>query len=145
MAIMRFSTAAAHAMLDGTGGLVGYLNAGASAPNIKFYNGAMVATGDTALGAQVLLATLAFTDPIQAGVSANRAVVFAAITGANAVFDGTGTFAIVFNGNGDRAWACDVTLTAGTGAIKLGNTIFTNGLPVGLTESSISIPITIAT
>lgn len=145
MAIIRFSEAAAHAMLEGSGGLIGFLNTGAGNATIEFYNGTMVATGDTAIGAQTLLCTLDFSDPIEAGAAASRAVALDTITGANAVDDGTGTFAIVYNANGDRAWASDVGNLSSTAAIKLGNTTFTTGLPVGLTSATISIPVTITT
>lgn len=145
MAIMRFSDAAAHAMLDGTGGLIGFLNTGAGVAQINYYNGTMVATGDTAIGSQVLLATLDYSDPVEAGASATRKVVFDPITTENAVADGVATFAIVLNANGDRAWACDVGNLSSTAAIKLGNTTFTTGLPVGLTSAEIAIPATITT
>lgn len=145
MAIMRFSDAAAHAMLDGTGGLIGFLNTGAGVAQIKYYNGTMVATGDTAIGSQVLLATLDYSDPVEAGASATRKVVFDPITTENAVGDGVATFAIVLNANGDRAWACDVGNLSSTAAIKLGNTTFATGLPVGLTSAEIAIPATITT
>lgn len=145
MAIIRYSDAAAHAMLDGAGGLVGFLNTGAGAPTIAFYSGTMVATGDTAIGSQTLLVTLTFSDPIEAGAAASRTLTYDTITGANAVASGTGTFAIVFNGNGDRAWAADVGNLSSTASIKLGNTTFTSGLPVGLTAAATAIPVTITT
>jgi len=143
MAIVRYSDAAAHAMLDGAGGLVGFLNTGAGACEIEFYSGTMVATGDTAIGAQTLLCTVTCSDPVEAGAAASRSVTLDPITGANAVDDGVGTFAIFYNANGDRAFAVDVGNLSSSAVVKLGNTTFTTGLPVGITGWTISIPVTL--
>jgi len=141
MAITRYSNAAANAMLDS--GLIPYINSGAGAAEFEFYNGAILATGDTAITTQTLLATIVCSDPVEAGAAASREVAFDTITGANAVADGTGTFAILNNANGDRVAVYDVGNLSSTAAIKLGNTTFTTGLPSGLTGFTISVPVTL--
>ena len=83
MSTIRYSDAASNAMLDS--GLVAYINTGAGAPEIEYYNGTMPATGDTAITTQVLLATLPCSDPWEAGAAASRSVAADTITGANAV------------------------------------------------------------
>lgn len=141
MSITRYSDAAANAMFDG--GLVAYINSGASAPEINFYNGTMPATGDTAITSQTLLGTLPCSDPFEAGAAAGREVEFDAITGANAVANGTSTFLEILNGNGDRVLYCDVGSLSSTAAAKMANTTFTSGLPIAVTAAAISIPVTI--
>ena len=141
MSTIRYSDAASNAMLDI--GLVAFINSGAGAPEIEYYNGTMPATGDTAIGSQILLATLTCSDPWEAAAAASRSVAADAITGANAVADGSSTFAILLNGNGDRVLYADVGSLSSTAAAKLANTTFTSGLPIAITAASISIPVTI--
>jgi len=141
MAITRYSDAAANAMLDS--GLIPFINSGAGNAEFEFYNGTILATGETAITTQTLLATIACSDPVEAGAAASRVVNFDTITGANAVDDGTGTFAILNNANGDRVAVYDVGNLSSTAAIKLGNTTFTTGLPSGLTGFTISVPVTL--
>ena len=141
MSTIRYSDAASNAMLDT--GLVAYINTGASAPQIKFYNGTMPATGDTAIGSQILLATLTCSDPWEAAAAASRSVAADAITGANAVADGTATFAILLNGNGDRVALMDVGNLSSSAAIKMSSTAFVTGQPVSMTSLTISIPATL--
>lgn len=142
MSTTRYSDAAANAMLDS--GLVPYINTGASAPQIKFYNGTMPATGDTAITSQTLLGTLTCSDPVEAGAAASRAVDFDTITGANAVAGGTCTFLEILNGNGDRALYADVGNLSSSAAAKMSSTTFVNGQPISITAASISIPVTIS-
>lgn len=144
MGTIRYSDAAAGAMLDGSGGLIGFLNTGAGTATIEFYNLTMPTTGDTALGSQVLLATLTLSDPVEAGASASRAVTLDTITGANAVADGTGTFAILYNANGDRAALVDVGNLTSSAVIKLSSTSFYSGQAVNLSAATISIPTTLS-
>lgn len=141
MSTIRYSDAAANAKLDI--GLVPYINTGASAPQIKFYNGTMPATGDTAITSQILLATLTCSDPWEAGAAASRSVASDAITGANAVADGTMTFAILLNGNGDRVALMDVGNLSSSAAIKMSSTAAVTGQPVSITALTISIPTTL--
>lgn len=141
MATIRYSDAACNAMLDS--GLVAYINTGASAPEIKFYNGTMPATGDTAIGSQVLLATLTCSDPWEAGAAASRAVEADTITGANAVATGTATWGVLLNGNGDRVMLFDVGSLSSSAACKMSSTSFVSGQPVSLTAFEISIPATL--
>jgi succinate dehydrogenase/fumarate reductase cytochrome b subunit len=138
MSTIRYSDAASNAMLDT--GLVDYINTGAGAPEIEFYNSTMPATGDTAIAAQVLLATLTCSDPWEAGAAASRSVAADTITGANAVADGTATFAILYNGNGDRVALMDVGNLSSSAAIKMSSTAFVTGQPVSLTSLTISVP-----
>ena len=129
-------------MLDS--GLIPYINDGAGNAEFEFYNGTILATGDTAITTQTLLATIACSDPVEAAAAASRSVDFDTITGANAVANGTGTFAILKNANGDRVAVYDVGNLSSSAAIKLGNTTFTAGLPAGLTGFSISVPVTLS-
>jgi hypothetical protein len=142
MAIVRYSDAAAAAMLDGPG-LIPYINAGTGNATIKFYTGTVPATGDTALGSQTLLATLTCADPVEAGAAASRTVTFDTITGANAVANGTSTFAIIENPDVDRVAVVDVGNTSSTATIKLTSTAFVSGQPAGLTALTVSIPVTL--
>lgn len=138
MSTIRYSDAAANAMLDS--GLVPYINTGAGTPEIEFYNGTMPTTGDTAIGSQVLLATLTCSDPWEAGAAASREVAADTITGANAVASGTATWGVLLNGNGDRVCLFDVGGLSSSAAVKMSSTAFVSGQPVSLTALTISIP-----
>ena len=67
MATIRPSLAVRNAQLDAINTLT---NAGAGAGTIKIYTGTIPTNEDTAIGSQVLLGTLTFTDPAASAASA---------------------------------------------------------------------------
>lgn len=104
------------------------INAGAAAPEIKFYTGTKPAGPATAISTQTLLGTLVCSDP--AVVASGAVVTFDAIapdTSADA--SGTATWARILDGDGTAVIDVDVSNAAGTGVIKLNTvTIVASGL-----------------
>lgn len=73
--------------------IVDLVDAGAGAGKLKIYSGAVPTDADTALGAQVLLATLTFSDPAfgAAADTGGEATATASAITADASADATGT------------------------------------------------------
>lgn len=114
------------------------INAGASAPQIKFYTGTKPAGPATAITSQTLLGTLVCSDP---AVSASGAVVtFASIspdTSADAT--GTATWARILDGDGTAVIDVDVTNEAGDGVIKLNTTSIVSGGPIQISSFTFTV------
>lgn len=97
------------------------INAGASAPQIKFYTGAPPASPASAVTSQTLLGTLVCSDP--AVVASGASVTFDTITAdASADAGGTAAWARILDGDGNAVIDVDVSNGAGTGVIKLNTT-----------------------
>lgn len=106
---------------------------------LQVYDGAMPATADTALGAQVKLVEFALPNPaFQAPVDTVGGAVATgnAVTAANAIATGTATWGRIVNAAGNPLWIGDVTNTAGTGAIKISSTNITNGIEISVISHS---------
>lgn len=111
---------------------------------LELYSGTQPTDANTAIGAQVLLATLtfgatAFGTPVAGGSPGSRTVVMTAntITGANAGASGTTTWARAYQSNGTSVvFDCSVG-TAGTD-IVLNTTALVFGIPVAITALTIT-------
>ncbi|MEP6587133.1 MAG: hypothetical protein ABJA84_00045 [Polaromonas sp.] len=94
-----------------------FLDTGAGVARVRFYSSARGLVTDAATG---LLVELPLLDP----VGTVTAGVLTLSPGAAALNEATGTvlWARVVNGNGDTAFDCSVSDTAGTGDIKIQST-----------------------
>jgi hypothetical protein len=98
------------------------INAGVGAGLLKIYSGTVPANVGTALGAQVLLATLTLTDPVAAAASSG-VLTFSTITQDSSA-DATGTAAFF-------------RLTDSDGHAVVQGTVGTSGADLNLTSTSI--------
>jgi hypothetical protein len=107
-------------------GRLDYLNLGTGVARVLIYadNVARPATGATATG--TLLVTLELADP--AGTISAGDLTLVAGDDAIVAASGTALWARVINGNGDIAFDCDVSNTAGSAELKLPSTaLFAGG------------------
>lgn len=135
MSIIRFAVAIKNACLTP---IRDAIDAGAAAGTINIYAGAMPADVATAIGAQVLLGTLTFSDP--SGSVAAGVLTMAAITqdaAANAT--GTASFARVLDSNGLAVMDLDITSTGGGGTLQLNTTNIVIGGPILITSFTLSV------
>ncbi len=98
------------------------INAGTGAGLLKIYSGSVPANVGTALGAQVLLATLTLTDPVAAAASSG-VLTFSTITQDSSA-DATGTAAFF-------------RITDSDGNAVVQGTVGTSGADLNLTSTSI--------
>ena len=120
--MISISTALNEARL---GGVLSYLNTGAGRARMRIYGNARPANG-AAAGADALV-ELALDDP--AGEVSGGVLLLTAADDALIALSGTATWARVVNGNGDFAFDCDVSGTAGTGDVRLSTTaLYAGGL-----------------
>jgi hypothetical protein len=139
MATIRPSLAVRNAQLDAINTLI---NAGAGAGTIKIYTGTIPTNADTAIGSQVLLGTLTFTDPAASAASAS-VLTFSAITSdSSADATGTAAWARIADSAGNTIFDCSVTATGGGGVITLNTTSVVSGGPIGLTSFTLTAPAT---
>jgi hypothetical protein len=121
---MNVSQAAAN--LESTG-LNGASSANTSNSTLKFYNGSIAASPETAVGTQTLLATVALPTSASAMTSSNGVLTAAAISAVTIAATGTTTWCrwasstpttladmYVANNSGYSAWATGTAYTAGT-------------------------------
>lgn len=136
MATIRLSTPAANAMLDAIATL---MDVGAGPAIGEIYDGAIPTNADTAIGAQVKLATVTFSNPCVAGAAAARVLTFDTITPDSAA-DATGTAAWVrvLDSAGVKVFDGTVTATGGGGVIEFNSTSFVATVPVYVTSGALS-------
>lgn len=103
---------------------------------LQIYSGAMPATADTALGAQVQLAVfpLASPDPFADAVdTVGGAVATAnAVAAQDALVTGIAAWGRVVNNAGTVVWIGDASVPAGTGAIKISSVNLTAGVEISV-------------
>jgi hypothetical protein len=139
MANMRVAAAVRNAMLDA---LIARIDADAGAGTIKIYTGTQPTDGDTALGAQTLLATLTFSTT-SAPAASGGVITFSAITeDSSADATGTAAWARIQDNSGDNVFDCDVTATGGGGTIELNTVSIVAGGPLQITAFTITFPAT---
>jgi hypothetical protein len=114
------------------------IDAGAGAGTIKIYTGTQATNADTALGAQVLLGTLTFTDPSAAAASGG-VLTFSTITqDTSADATGTATWARIQDSNGNVVFDCDVGTSGAT--LNLNTTSIVAGGPIQVSSFTLTDP-----
>lgn len=135
MANFRLAVLTRNALADA---LDDRVNLGAGAGTIKIYSGTQPATADTAIGVQVLLATLTFSDPAF-GVAASGVITASAITqDVSADNTGTATWARVADSNGATVFDCDVAVAGAT--LTIDNAFIVADAPVSITSFTVTMP-----
>jgi hypothetical protein len=130
------------AMLDN---LVDAIDTG-GAGTIKFYTGTQAATANTALGAQVLLATLTFSaTAFGAATAADPSVATAAAITSDSSADATGTVTWCrwANGSGTTILDCSAGAASGTFDIEFNTDAFVTGATVSITALTVTMPLRI--
>lgn len=137
MANVRLNANARNAMANAFAAL---FDAAAGSPNagyIRFYSGTQPTNGGDALGAHTLLAELRFSFP--AFGSASSGVVTAnSIASANAVANGTATWARLLDGDGN--FIADVDVGTSGATINLVSTTTVVGQPVQISSGTFTVP-----
>lgn len=115
-AIMKNTDALRNAALDAITTLI---DAGAGVGTIKIYDGTMPADADDAIVAQVLLATLTFTDPAAPGASAGLLTFSAIASDTSAAATGVAAWARIEDSNGNNVFDVDVGTTGSGASLEL--------------------------
>lgn len=137
---LGISQAAAKAMCDT---LVDLVDGGAGAGTLKIYSGTRAATVDTAIGAQVLLATLTFSDPAFGNAttaSPSVATANAITSDSSADATNTATWFRIADSNGTAIMDGNVG-TSGED-LNLNTTSIVTGAVVSISAGTISVPTT---
>ena len=114
------------------------MDAGAGPATLKVYTGSKPATPETAIGAQVLLGTLTFSDPCAADASGG-VLTFSSITQDPAAdASGTAAWARVADSNGVAIWDGTVTAVGGGGDFQLNIVSITAGGPIQMTSATLT-------
>lgn len=125
------ASAAANAVVD-------LIDAGAGAGTIKIYSGTIPTNADTAIGAQVLLATLTFSDPAF-GNAADGVATASAITSDTSA-DATNTAAWARIADSTGATVMDVTVGTSGDDINFNTVSFVTGATVAITALTYTQP-----
>ena len=113
-----------------------YIDAGAGPGTIKVYDGTRPAKG-AAITTETLLVTGTFSDP-SAPAATGGVLTFNAITGGNAVADGTATWARVEDSDGTFIMDMSVGLVGSGADLILNTTALVTGGPVAFTAATIT-------
>lgn len=119
------ASAAADAVVD-------KVDQGAAAGKLRIYDGAQAATADTAIGAQVLLAELTFSDPAFGAAANGVATASAITTDSSANATGTATWFRVVDSDGTAIW--DGTVGLATSDLILNAVAIAAGAAVSVTS-----------
>ena len=115
------ATAAANAVVD-------LVDAGSGAGKLRIYDGTQAATADTAIGAQVLLAELTFSDPAFGNASNGVATANAITADSSANATGTASWFRVVDSDDNAIF--DGTVGTGTHDLVLNTTSIVSGAEV---------------
>jgi hypothetical protein len=131
----RLTNAAASAAADA---VVDRIDGGAGAGTIKIYDGTIPTNADTALGAQVLLATLTFSDPAFGAASNGVATASAITSDSSADATSTATWARIADSN--ALTQMDVTVGTSGDDINFNTVAFVTGATVSITSLTYTQP-----
>lgn len=131
----RLTNASASAAADA---VVDRIDAGAGAGTIKIYDGTIPTNADTALGAQVLLATLTFSDPAFGAASNGVATASAITDDSSADATSTATWARIADSTGTTVM--DVTVGTSGDDINFNTVSFVTGATVSITSLTYTQP-----
>lgn len=137
-ATIRLADATRNATLDA---IATRIDAGSGAGTMKVYSGSLPTNANTAIGSQVLLGTLTFSDPC-AGSAASGVLTFDAITQDSSA-DATGTIGWARLADSDGTTVMDVSAGTGSGVVLQFNTLaVTSGGPIACSALTITAPLT---
>lgn len=137
-ATIRPADATRNAILDA---LAAQIDAGAGAGTMKVYSGTIPTNANTAVGAQVLLGTLTFSDPC-APAASGGVLTFSPITQDSSA-DATNTIGWARIADSDGTTVIDVSAGTGSGVVLLFNTLaVTAGGPISCSAFTITAPLT---
>lgn len=137
-AYIRLADATRNATLDA---ITARMDAGAGAATMKVYTGTIPTNANTAIGAQVLLGTLTFTDP-SAGAASAGVWTASAITQDGSA-DASGTIGWARIADSDGTTIMDVSAGTGSGVVLAFNTLaITAGGPISCSAFTITVPLT---
>ena len=135
MAILRFAVAVKNSTLTQ---IRDAIDAGAGAGTCKIYTGTIPADVATAVGVQVLLGTLTFSDPC--GTVATGALTMSTITqDSSADATGTATWARIADSTDSAVMDIDISTTGGGGTLQLNTTNIVAGGPILISSFVISV------
>ena len=134
---LRPTVSVRNAMLDA---LRTQLDIDVGAGTVKIYTGTIPATGDTAIGAQVLLGTLTLTDPAAPAAAAGVLTLSAITEDSIADATGTATWARVQSASTASGFDCSVGATGSGEVIELNTTSIVAGGPIRITAFTITAP-----
>lgn len=135
---MKLATTVRNAACDA---IVDLIDAGAGAGTIKIYTGSQPTDPQTALGAQVLLATLTFSDPAfgNAGASVAGRADASSIT-ADSSIDATGTATWARIADSNAVTRMDVTVGTSGADINFNSVSFVSGGTASITSMTVTCP-----
>jgi hypothetical protein len=131
----RLSNAAASAAADA---VVDLIDAGAGAGTIKIYDGTIPTNANTAIGSQVLLATLTFSDPAFGAASNGVATASAITSDSSADATGTASWARIADSNGNTVM--DVTVGTSGEDINFNTVSFVSGATIAISSLTYTQP-----
>jgi hypothetical protein len=131
----RLSNAAASAAADA---VVDLIDAGAGAGTIKIYDGTIPTNANTAIGSQVLLATLTFSDPAFGAASNGVATASAITSDSSADATGTASWARIADSNGNTVM--DVTVGTSDEDIDFNTVSFVSGATIAISSLTYTQP-----
>lgn len=137
MSIMHVSLPARTTAANALAALV---DAGTGPGTIKFYAGSMPADADTAVVAQVLLATLTFSATAFSAAVDGTATALEITSDTSADATGEATWARVADGDGNVIFDCDVGPAGGVTTITLGDVNIVEAGTVLLTSFTLTAP-----
>ena len=137
-ATVRLADATRNATLDA---IKTRIDAGSGAGTLKVYSGTIPTNANTAIGSQVLLGTLTFSDP-SAPAASGGVLTFSAITSDGSA-DATGTIGWARIADSDGTTIMDVSAGTGSGVVLQFNTLaVTIGGPIACSAFTITAPLT---
>ena len=135
---IRLADATRNATLDA---IKTKMDAGAGPAVMEVYTGTIPTNANTAIGAQVKLGTLTFSDP-SAPAASGGVLTFSAITQDSSA-DDTGTIGWARTKDSDGNTIMDVSAGTGSGVVLQFNTLaVTAGGPISCSAFTITVPLT---
>jgi hypothetical protein len=136
MAIIHFSNALKNSILTP---IQAAIDAGPGPGKMEIYSGTIPTDCATAIGVQVLLGTLTYSDPC--GVVASNVLTMSAITqDSSADASGTASFARITDSTGATIIDIDITNTGGGGTLQMNTTNIVIGGPILCSSFVVSVP-----
>ena len=136
MAIVRIATTVKNSMLTP---ILNAIDAGAGAGTIKIYTSPMATLPSDAIGAQVLLGTLTFSDPSGASPSGGVFTASAITQDSSADATGTAAWARIADSTGTVVMDVDITATGGGGSMQMNTVSVVIGGPLQISALTVTL------